>query len=103
MNCSIWSIDRILTGISTSGQSGPESNGNEGVLHIPQVLKLEPHYRMQFNAIPIMVSRIAIEHFLYFEQNFMMMMMMCSQRGSSWRSRATLGLTKAMGPIKTKG
>ena len=29
-------IDRTLFGATTSGQSGPGSNGNEGVLHNPQ-------------------------------------------------------------------
>ena len=33
---SIWPIDRILSGVTTHGQSGPGSDGNEGVLHIPQ-------------------------------------------------------------------
>ena len=33
---SIWPIDRTLSGASTLGQSWPGSNGNEGVLHIPQ-------------------------------------------------------------------
>ena len=33
---SIWSIDRTLSGATTPGQSGPGSNKNEGVLHIPQ-------------------------------------------------------------------
>ena len=33
---SIWPIDRTLSGTTTPGQSGPGSNGNEGVLHIPQ-------------------------------------------------------------------
>ena len=33
-NSFIWSIDRTLSGATTSGQSGPGSNGNEGVLHI---------------------------------------------------------------------
>ena len=28
--------DGNLTGTTILGQSGPESNGNEGVLHIPQ-------------------------------------------------------------------
>ena len=31
---SFWSIDRALSGATTSGQSGPESD--EGALHIPQ-------------------------------------------------------------------
>ena len=29
-------------------QSGPESNGNEGILFIPETLELEPHHQMQF-------------------------------------------------------
>ena len=29
-------IVRTLSGATTLGQSGPRSNGNEGVLHIPQ-------------------------------------------------------------------
>ena len=33
---SIWPIDGTLSGATTSGQSGPGSNGNEGVLCIPQ-------------------------------------------------------------------
>ena len=35
-NSSIWSIDRTLTVATTLGQSGPESDGNDGVLGIPQ-------------------------------------------------------------------
>ena len=33
---SIWPIDRALSGVVTQGQSGPGSDGNERVLHIPQ-------------------------------------------------------------------
>ena len=33
---SIQPIDRALSGVTTPGQSGPGSNGNEGVLRIPQ-------------------------------------------------------------------
>ena len=33
---SIWPIDRILSGATTQGQSGLGSDGNEGVLRIPQ-------------------------------------------------------------------
>ena len=36
VNGSIWSIDGTLAGSTNSGQSGPGSNGNEGVLYIPQ-------------------------------------------------------------------
>ena len=38
---SIWLIDWTLTGPTTSGQSSPGSNGNEGVLHIPQSSRTE--------------------------------------------------------------
>ena len=31
-----WTIERTLTGTTTSGQSWPESNSNEHLLHIPQ-------------------------------------------------------------------
>ena len=33
---SIWPIDMTLSGATTLGQSRPGSNGNEGILHIPQ-------------------------------------------------------------------
>ena len=33
---SIWYIDRTLSGATTPSQSGPWSDGNNGVLHIPQ-------------------------------------------------------------------
>ena len=33
---SIWPIDRTLPGATTPGQSGPGSDGNQGVLCIPQ-------------------------------------------------------------------
>ena len=44
LNNSIRSIDGILTGTTNPGPSGPESNGYEGVLHIPQTLRLRPHH-----------------------------------------------------------
>ena len=34
LNSSIWCIDGTQTGTTTLGQSGPESNHSEGVLHI---------------------------------------------------------------------
>ena len=37
--CSIWPRDRTLSGATTPGQSGPESNSNKEVLHIPQIFK----------------------------------------------------------------
>ena len=33
---SICPIDRTLSGATTPGQSGPENDGNKGVLHISQ-------------------------------------------------------------------
>ena len=39
-NNSIWPIDRTLSGATTPGQRGPGSNGNEGLLHIPQSSKI---------------------------------------------------------------
>ena len=33
-NSSIWPIDSALSGATTPGQSGPGSQGNEGVLRI---------------------------------------------------------------------
>ena len=35
-NSLISPIDRTLSGATTLGQSEPEIDGNEGVLHIPQ-------------------------------------------------------------------
>ena len=32
----IWPIDRTLSGVTSSDQSGPASDGNEGILRIPQ-------------------------------------------------------------------
>ena len=36
INSSFWPIEKTVTGTPTTDQSGPESNGNDGVLHIPQ-------------------------------------------------------------------
>ena len=38
-NGSIWSINRTLSGATNPGQSGSENNGNERVLHFPQIFK----------------------------------------------------------------
>ena len=38
--CSIWPIDRTLSGATTLDQSGPGSHGNERVFHIPQISKI---------------------------------------------------------------
>ena len=39
--CFIWPIDRTKSGAPTTGQSGPGSDGDEGVVHIPQISKAE--------------------------------------------------------------
>ena len=39
-NSSIWPINKTLSGATTASQSGPSSDGNEGVLHIPQNLSI---------------------------------------------------------------
>ena len=36
LNITIWPIDGTLTSTTNPGQSGPGSNGNEGVFYIPQ-------------------------------------------------------------------
>ena len=36
---SIWHIDKTLAGATPPDQSGPGSNSNEEVLHIPQIFK----------------------------------------------------------------
>ena len=42
----IWPVDETLIGTTTQGQSGPGSNGYEGVLHIPKSPRLEPYHQM---------------------------------------------------------
>ena len=44
MNSSVWPMDETQAGATTPVQSGFESNGNEGVLHISQTPGLKPHY-----------------------------------------------------------
>ena len=39
-------MDGILTSITSPGQNGPESNGNERVLNILKILRLETHYQI---------------------------------------------------------
>ena len=43
-NSDIWLIDRTLSGAAPD-KSGPGSDENEGVFHIPPVL-LEPHHQI---------------------------------------------------------
>ena len=46
MNISNWPIDGTLTNTTTPGQNRPESNGKEGVVHIPQTPAREPQHQM---------------------------------------------------------
>ena len=39
LNRSIWPIDNTQTGTTNSGQKRCGSNGNEGVLHTPQICR----------------------------------------------------------------
>ena len=53
-NSYIWPIDRTLSGTTTPGQSGPESNSKEKVLHIPQSSRagaLSSDYLMSYQDI----------------------------------------------------
>ena len=45
-------MDVTLTGTTTMGENGLESNSNEGVLHIPHTPRLGPRHHMWFNVIP---------------------------------------------------
>ena len=38
-NSTTWLLNRILSGATTSSQSRPENNGNERILHLPQISK----------------------------------------------------------------
>ena len=46
-NSSIWLINKSIFGATTPGQGVPENDGNEGVLHIPQISSItEVHYQI---------------------------------------------------------
>ena len=36
LKSSFWHLDEIISGSTIPGKSGPGSNGNEEILHIPQ-------------------------------------------------------------------
>ena len=46
LNNFISAIDGALTGTITPSQSGPGSNGTEGVFHTPQTLGMELHHQV---------------------------------------------------------
>ena len=62
-NISIWPIDKTLSGVTTLGQSGPGSDGNEGVLRITQSPSINeaPPIRLFIVICRISVSYPSIE------------------------------------------
>ena len=63
LNSSIWPIFYLtLSGATTTGQGGPESNVNEGVLRISQTpALLEPHYQIVSRHIRTLVANSSAE------------------------------------------
>ena len=49
---SIWSLNGTLAGTIITGQRGPETNGNEGVLHISKSIGLDTLPHVLFNVLP---------------------------------------------------
>ena len=45
-NSSAWPIEVTLSGNTSPDKSGPGSNGNDGALHVPQILGLELHHQI---------------------------------------------------------
>ena len=70
INSLIQPIDRTLSGATTPGQSGPGSNGNEGILQIPQnsttgILPLDclvsyPGYLLKVRVLPLCREAISV-------------------------------------------
>ena len=66
--CSIWFIDRTLSGTNTQGQSRPGSNDNEGVLHIPQSSKAFHgllHFTLDMYLIMLTVKQGGIKYHFF--------------------------------------
>ena len=72
-------IDRTLSGATTPGQNGPRSDGNEGVIHIPQssnitkasLIKclvsytghfLEESYQFSREAVSVFCSTLSVQN-----------------------------------------
>ena len=70
LNSSIWPQNGTLSGTSTPGLSGPESGGNEGVIHIPQTLGFKPHRQMPFLSYPSLILFNTIDSSLPFFSTF---------------------------------
>ena len=51
-NSSIWPFEKTLSGTTTLGQSGPESNGNEMIHLIPQKSKTEASSSVRLTSYP---------------------------------------------------
>ena len=69
VNNSVWPMDMTLTTITTRGQSGTESNSNEGVLHILQTPRHGPHHQIQFNVILKILNEIKYCHLILLFQS----------------------------------
>ena len=52
LNRYIWLIDGNLTGATTPSKSGAGSNGNESVLHSPDIWEMKPDHLIRLTAIP---------------------------------------------------
>ena len=65
LNSYIWSIDGTLTGTTNLGQNGPESNDNEGVLHIPQNSRVTPSPSDSTNTADRMIWQIVTKNFVW--------------------------------------
>ena len=53
---SIWAIDWTLSGATTPGQSGHGSDGNEGVLRIPQ--KVQHYWNLTIRLFSVIFSTL---------------------------------------------
>ena len=66
---STWPKDRTLSDATTPGQSGPGSNGNQGMLHILQssgITETSPSdWLVGFNGISTFVGYLTPNPFLY--------------------------------------
>ena len=54
-NSSIWPIDRSLSGATSPAQSKPGSDGNEGLLHVPQSFWVKPHHHLALNNLQSLI------------------------------------------------
>ena len=65
LNNSIWPINGTLIGTTTQGQSGPGSNGNEGVLPIPQSSRTRTSHQMVYCHISLCRDAVSCLGWIY--------------------------------------